>query len=100
MIRLSISLAILFSPVSSSCSYRTPLCILYPPHLIATACYVLAQTVSGGPNSLSLDARISITAPSASLPTPPTHKPASPDAYRQAINHYAFNETALGDLAG
>lgn len=82
------------------CRYRSPLCVLYPPEIIATACYILAQMLAAGPNSLSLDARISVAAPSASLPTPPTHKPASPDAYRQAIQHYAFDEHALRDLAG
>ncbi|TFK76472.1 cyclin-like protein [Pluteus cervinus] len=76
-------------------SYRTPLCILYPPKVIAAACYILAQRIYDGPNSPSLDARISASAPSASLPTPPTHKPPSPDASRFAIEHYSFNEAEV-----
>ncbi|KAH7916060.1 cyclin-like protein [Hygrophoropsis aurantiaca] len=76
-------------------SYRTPLCILFSPRVIATACYVLAQRVADGPHSASLDARISASPPSASLPTPPTHKPASPDASRFAIGFFSFNENEL-----
>ncbi|KAG6897801.1 hypothetical protein C0992_010877 [Termitomyces sp. T32_za158] len=76
-------------------SYRTPLCILYPPKVIAAACYVLAQRISDGPNSPSLDARISTSAPTASLPTPPSHKPPSPDASRYAIEYFALGEAEL-----
>ncbi|PFH54380.1 hypothetical protein AMATHDRAFT_135327 [Amanita thiersii Skay4041] len=76
-------------------SYRTPLCILYPPKITATACYVLAQRIYDGPNSPSLDARISAASPSASLPTPPSHKPPSPDASRYAIDFFALTETEL-----
>lgn len=80
--------------------YRTPMCLLYPPHIIATACYILAQFMVDGPNSLSLDARISFSAPSASLPTPPSHKAASPDASRLAIEYFALSELDLQDVAG
>lgn len=80
--------------------YRTPLCVLYPPQIIATACYVLAQRIADGPNSPSLDSRISSAAPSASLPTPPSHKATSPDASRLAIEHYSFSEADLTSLAG
>jgi hypothetical protein len=80
--------------------YRTPLCILYPPKIIAVACYVLAQRIHDGPNSPSLDARISATAPSMSLPTPPSHKPPSPDATRFAIEHFQLNESELSSVAG
>ncbi|GLB34981.1 putative cyclin family protein [Lyophyllum shimeji] len=80
-------------------SYRTPMCILYPPKIIAAACYVLAQRIFDGPNSPSLDARISASAPTASLPTPPSHKPPSPDASRYAIEHFTFSETELSSVA-
>ncbi|KAJ7774654.1 cyclin-like protein, partial [Mycena maculata] len=76
-------------------SFRTPLCLLYPPQIIAAACYVLAQRVVDGPNSISLDARVSSSAPTASLPTPPSHKPPSPDATRFAIEHFSFSDTEL-----
>jgi hypothetical protein len=81
-------------------SYRTPLCLLYPPKIIATACYVLAQRIADGPHSASLDARISYSAPSSSLPTPPSHKPASPDASRFAIEFFSFTEPDLNSVAG
>ncbi|KAH9981315.1 cyclin-like protein [Lactifluus volemus] len=81
-------------------SYRTPLCVLYPPKIIATACYILSQRIVDGPHSLSLDARVSPSPPSASLPTPPTHKPASPDASRFAIEFFGLNENELITVAG
>ncbi|PPQ78098.1 hypothetical protein CVT25_015632 [Psilocybe cyanescens] len=77
----------------------TPLCILYPPRLIAIACYILSQRIIDGPNSPSLDARISATAPSTSLPTPPSHKPPSPDASRAAVDYYNLNETELRSVS-
>ncbi|KAI0062288.1 hypothetical protein BV25DRAFT_1825734 [Artomyces pyxidatus] len=80
-------------------SYRTPLCVLYRPHVIATACYVIAQRLADGPNSLSLDARISSSAPSASLPTPP-HKPTSPDVARFAVEFFGLNDEELSSVAG
>jgi hypothetical protein len=80
--------------------YRTPLCVLYPPKIIATACYILSQRIADGPHSLSLDARVSPSAPSASLPTPPTHKPASPDESRFAIEFFGLNESELLCVAG
>ncbi|KAF9005626.1 cyclin-like protein [Cyathus striatus] len=80
-------------------SYRTPLCILYPPKIIAAACYILAQRMADGPNSPSLDARISASSPSASLPTPPSHKPPSPDASRYAVDHYTFTAPELVSLS-
>ncbi|KDR81584.1 hypothetical protein GALMADRAFT_239625 [Galerina marginata CBS 339.88] len=80
-------------------SYRTPLCILYHPRLIAIACYVLSQRIIDGPNSPSLDARISATAPSTSLPTPPSHKPPSPDASRAAIDSYNLTDTELRQVS-
>ncbi|KAL4265239.1 cyclin family protein [Pleurotus pulmonarius] len=73
-------------------SYRTPLCVLYSPDIIAAACFILAQYYVDGPNSISLDARVSLPAPSASLPTPPSHKSASPVASRSAIDFFGFNE--------
>ncbi|KAJ7709934.1 cyclin-like protein [Mycena rosella] len=76
-------------------SFRTTLCLLYPPQIIAAACYVLAQRVVEGPNSFSLDARVSSSAPTASLPTPPSHKPPSPDASRFAIEHFSFDSAEL-----
>jgi len=80
--------------------YRTPLCVFFSPKIIAAACYVLAQRIHDGPNSPSLDARISATAPSMSLPTPPTHKPPSPDATRFAIEHFRLTEDELTSIAG
>ncbi|KAF5391436.1 hypothetical protein D9757_001915 [Collybiopsis confluens] len=81
-------------------SYRTPLCVLYPPRVIATACFVLAQYIAQGPNSLPLDSRISFSPPSASLPTPPSHKAPSPDASRLAIEFFVLSETDVRDVAG
>ena len=80
--------------------YRTPLCVLYPPKIIATACYILAQRIVDGPHSLPLDARVSPSAPSASLPTPPTHKPSSPDASRFAIESFGLKESELLSVTG
>ncbi|KAJ7219246.1 cyclin-like protein [Mycena pura] len=80
-------------------SYRTTLCLHYSPQIIATACYVLAQRAVDGPNSISLDARISSSAPTASLPTPPSHKPPSPDASRFAIEHFSFSDAELASVA-
>ncbi|KAF9564661.1 cyclin-like protein [Agrocybe pediades] len=80
-------------------SYRTPLCILYPPRLTAIACYILGQRIVDGPNSPSLDARVSTTAPSTSLPTPPSNKPPSPDASRAAIDYYNLNEGELRQVS-
>ena len=80
--------------------YRTPLCVLYPPKIIATACYILAQRIADGPHSLSLDARVSPSAPSTSLPTPPTHKPSSPDASRFAIEFFGLKESEMLSVAG
>jgi cyclin K len=61
---------------------------------------VLAQRIVDGPNSPSLDARISAAAPSKSLPTPPSNKPPSPDAARAAIEHYNLNEEELSNISG
>ncbi|KAF9227951.1 cyclin-like protein [Gyrodon lividus] len=80
-------------------SYRMPLCILFSPRVIAAACFILAQRAADGPHSPSLDARISASPPSASLPTPPSHKPGSPDVSRFAIEYFGFNESELQDLA-
>ncbi|KAI6108956.1 cyclin-like protein [Pisolithus croceorrhizus] len=80
--------------------YRTPLCILFHPRIIAAACIILAQRAADGPHSPSLDARISLSPPSASLPTPPSHKPASPDVSRFAVEYFGFNETDLGHVTG
>ncbi|KIJ17386.1 hypothetical protein PAXINDRAFT_112329 [Paxillus involutus ATCC 200175] len=80
-------------------SYRTPLCILFSPRVVAAACFILAQRAADGPHSPSLDARISASPPSASLPTPPSHKPGSPDASRFAIEYFGFNESELQNLA-
>ncbi|KAJ3998184.1 cyclin-like protein [Lentinula boryana] len=80
-------------------SYRTPLCIVFPPRIIAAACFVLAQYIAEGPNSLPLDARISFSAPSASLPTPPSHKAASPDASRLAVEFFALSENDVQNVA-
>ena len=100
---------VLSMPCLSSCCdtsihlifrYRTPLCVLYPPKIIATACYILAQRIVDGPHSLSLDARVSPSAPSSSLPTPPTHKPSSPDASRFAIEFFGLKEGEVLSVAG
>lgn len=80
--------------------YRTPLCIFFPPRIVAAACFILAQRAAEGPHSPSLDARISASPPSASLPTPPSHKPGSPDASRFAIGYFGFSELELQNLAG
>lgn len=80
-------------------SYRTPMCVIFPPKIIATACYVLAERISDGPNSLSLDARISASSPSSHLPTPPSHKPPSPDASRLAIERQPFSESELSCIS-
>jgi len=78
---------------------RTPLCILYPPRIIAAACYILAQHVLEGPQSPSLDKRIASPAPSASLPTPPSHKVLSPEASRFAVEYFGFTEVDLAGIA-
>ena len=80
--------------------YRTPLCILYPPKVIAAACYVLAEHAIEGPQASPLDARIASPAPSASLPTPPSHKAQSNGASRHAVEFFGFNEMELASVAG
>ena len=80
--------------------FRTPLCVLYPPRITAVACYILAQRIADGPHSHSLDARVSYSAPSASLPTPPSRKPASPDGTRFATEFFGLNESELSCVAG
>ncbi|TRM59363.1 cyclin-like protein [Schizophyllum amplum] len=79
-------------------SYRTPLCILFPPRIIAAACYILAQAAADDPSASSLDSRLAITAPSSTLPTPPTHKARSPDASRYVIEHYALTPAEVQDV--
>ncbi|KAI0818595.1 hypothetical protein BC629DRAFT_1463074 [Irpex lacteus] len=59
----------------------TPLCVLHSPRIIAVACYVLAQQY--------------LTAPSASLPTPPSNKPPYPESTRFAVEFCNLNETEL-----
>lgn len=89
------------SVTNSPCfSYRTPLCILYPPRIIAAACYVLAEYVREGPQSPSLDARIASPAPAASLPTPPSHKLPSMEVSRFAVEYMEFDEVELAGVAG
>ncbi|TFK42608.1 cyclin-like protein [Crucibulum laeve] len=80
-------------------SYRTPLCILYSSKVIAGACYILAQCVIDGPNDTSLDARLSSFA-SSSLPTPPSHKPPSPNAARHTIEYFGFTPSDVTSIAG
>lgn len=80
--------------------YRTPLCVLFPPRIIAAACHVYAQRILDGEHSPSLDSRLSFTAPSTSLPTPPSHKPLSPDASRFVIEHYSFDDSELTCVKG
>ena len=74
--------------------------MLYTPRLIAIACYVLAQRISDGPNSPSLDARIAVSSPSKSLPTPPSHNPPSPDASRALVDYYNLHEPEVDQVAG
>ena len=81
-------------------SYRTILCVLFNVRVIAAACYVLAQRVIDGPHSTSLEARISLSSPSSSLPTPPSHKPTTPDGTRVVLEHFSLNEEDLSNLAG
>ncbi|KAG2045361.1 hypothetical protein BDR06DRAFT_1015773 [Suillus hirtellus] len=38
--------------------------------------------------------------PSASLPTPPSHKPVSPDASRFAVECYGFTEDDIAKVSG
>jgi len=84
-------------------SFRTPLCVLYSARIIACACFLLAQKYYEGPNSVSLDARISTPAPSASLPTPPPHNSTSPDPLsdhtRFVANFLALTEDELSSVA-
>ncbi|KAI0695895.1 cyclin-like protein [Cytidiella melzeri] len=80
-------------------SYRTPLCVLYPPRITAVACYVLAQQYTEGANSPTLSARLASPAPSASLPTPPSNKSPYPESTRFAVEFYNFNETELVAVA-
>lgn len=73
---------------------------MFDVRIIAAACYILAQRVHEGPHSASLDARISSNPPSASLPTPPSHKPTSPDATRFAVEYFNFSDGDFKDLTG
>lgn len=80
--------------------YRTPLCILQSPRIIAAACYILAQKVAEGPNSASLDDRVSLSAGSASLPTPPSQQPAPPNSSHRTLELFALTEWDVGCVAG
>ncbi|KZP12012.1 cyclin-like protein [Athelia psychrophila] len=80
-------------------SYRTPLCILQSPRIIAAACYILAQKVAEGPNSASLDDRVSLSAGSASLPTPPSQQPAPPNSSHRTLELFALTEWDVGCVA-
>jgi len=84
-------------------SFRTPLCVLYSARVIASACFILAQKYHEGPNAVSLDARISIPAPSATLPTPPPHNPTSPDPLsdhtRFVANFLALTDDELNHVS-
>lgn len=75
-------------------------CLLFDVRVIAAACFILAQRFVEGDNSASLDARIASSAPSTSLPTPPSHKPTSPDASRFVVDQCQFDGPELADLAG
>jgi len=90
-------------PTLFVCSYRTPLCILFPPRIIASACFTLAQMHFEGPNAAPLDARISTPAPSTTLPTPPSHNPTSPnptqDLTRFVANFFSLSESELKSVA-
>lgn len=44
-------------------SYRTPLCILQPPQIIAAACFLFAQCLVDGPSGPSLDERLQESRP-------------------------------------
>ncbi|KAH8099487.1 cyclin-like protein, partial [Cristinia sonorae] len=79
-------------------SYRTPLCVLYPPNIVAAACYILAQHLTEDPQTASLAERIASPAPSASLPTPPTQHPLSSQSARYAVEYFKFNEVELSSL--
>lgn len=79
---------------------RTPLSILHPPRVIAAASYILAQHVLEGPLSPSLDVRIGSPAPSALLPTPPSHKQLSPEVSRVVVEFFGFNEVELASVSG
>lgn len=61
---------------------------------------MLAERALEGPQSSSLDDRIASPAPSASLPTPPSHKSPWAGTSRRAIEHFGFNETELASVAG
>ncbi|KAF9792371.1 cyclin-like protein [Thelephora terrestris] len=84
-------------------SYRTPLCVLFTPRIIASACFTLAQMHSEGPSAAPLDARISTPAPSATLPTPPSYNSTSPnpiqDQTRFAANFFSLTESELKSVA-
>lgn len=62
---------------------------------------MLAQHVVEGPEySLSLSARISSPAPSASLPTPPSQPFVSSETTRFAVEFFRFNEIEMASVGG
>lgn len=79
-------------------SYRTPLCLLYPPRIIAAASYVLAQHIVDSSTTTSLADRIGSPAPSASLPTPPSQIPNLPESSRFAVELFKFNEVEMSSV--
>lgn len=79
-------------------SLRTPLCILQPPRIIATACFILAQRLEEGPNSASLNERI-YSRSSASLPTPPHMHPRSPPSANFAQGFFQLSEPDMEAVA-
>lgn len=82
------------------CRYRTPLCVLYSPQMIAAACIILAQKLVEGAQSPSLDHRVAWPDPSSTLPTPPSHQPSSPDASRSVLDHLSFGAGEMALVAG
>jgi cyclin K len=84
--------------IISTTSLRTPLCILQPPRIIATACFILGQKLEEGSNSASLDERI-YSRSSASLPTPPHMHPRSPPSANFAQGFYQLSESEMEAVA-
>ncbi|KAF8582682.1 cyclin-like protein [Ramaria rubella] len=79
-------------------SLRTPLCILQPARIIATASFILAQRMEEGPDSASLDERI-FSRSSASLPTPPHMHPRSPPSASFAQGFFHLSDSEMEAVA-
>jgi len=95
---VSLCLTVIHNLINVYGSLRTPICLLQPSRIIASACFILAEKLLDGPNSASLDERI-FSRPSASLPTPPHMHPRSPKSTNAPQAFFQLSDNDLEAVA-